>query len=136
MTDEKRSRTLRGLTADIAASYIVGHPPATTQLPKVIEVVHAALAALGPASAAVDVPTAPAVPIKRSIADGHLICLGCGVALKTLKRHLRAAHALAPHQYREKWRLPLSYPMVAPSYARQRSHHAKAMGLGTPPAKN
>jgi predicted transcriptional regulator len=70
------------------------------------------------------------VPVKRSIGTDHLVCLGCGIVLKTLKRHLRAVHAMTPQQYREAWRLQPTYPMVAPSYATQRSRHAKAMGLG------
>jgi predicted transcriptional regulator len=33
-------------------------------------------------------------------------------------------------QYREKWGLPLDYPMVAPKYAAARSLLAKKIGLG------
>jgi len=35
---------------------------------------------------------------------------------------------MSPEQYREKWRLPPDYPMVAPAYAQARS--TLAMGLG------
>jgi predicted transcriptional regulator len=41
-----------------------------------------------------------------------------------------SGRGLTPEQYREKWGLPIDYPMVAPSYARQRSELAKSMGLG------
>ena len=37
---------------------------------------------------------------------------------------------MTPEQYRAKWGLPSTYPMVAPNYAAQRSALAKAMGLG------
>jgi predicted transcriptional regulator len=37
---------------------------------------------------------------------------------------------LSPDQYREKWNLDSSYPMVAPNYAAARSQLAKKMGLG------
>ena len=48
-----------------------------------------------------------------------------------LKRHLKTAYNMSPEAYRERWGLPSDYPMVAPNYARQRSHLAKEIGLGT-----
>ena len=39
-------------------------------------------------------------------------------------------YGLTPDQYREKWSLDASYPMVAPNYAAARSQLAKKMGLG------
>lgn len=41
-----------------------------------------------------------------------------------------AKYGLTPEQYRETWGLPADYPMIAPSYARQRSELARASGLG------
>ena len=38
---------------------------------------------------------------------------------------------MTPEEYRERWGLPPDYPMVAPSYAQQRSNLAKKIGLGT-----
>jgi predicted transcriptional regulator len=52
-----------------------------------------------------------------------------------LKRHLMAAYKMTPLQYRQRWGLPASYPMVAPAYARQRSALAKKIGLGTTPRR-
>jgi predicted transcriptional regulator len=37
---------------------------------------------------------------------------------------------MTPDQYRAKWGLPDSYPMVAPEYAATRSALAKKSGLG------
>ncbi|MCJ2137542.1 MucR family transcriptional regulator, partial [Methylobacterium sp. J-026] len=51
----------------------------------------------------------------------------------TLKRHL-TSHGLDPRGYRDRYGLPADYPMVAPSYAEQRSALAKAIGLGQPGA--
>jgi len=59
------------------------------------------------------------VPIRKSITPDYLICLEDGKKLKMLKRHL-AGLGLTPAQYREKWKLPADYPMVAPNYAAQR----------------
>ena len=51
-----------------------------------------------------------------------------------LKRHLKARYDLTPEEYRQRWGLPPDYPMVAPSYAAQRSSLAKKIGLGRKPA--
>ena len=135
MSEDQKSRTLRQLTAEIAASYASRHQMTPADLPRVIEIVHSSLAALDPMSVTIDSATEPAVPVKRSIGATHLVCLGCGISLKTLKRHLRAVHDMTPQQYREAWKLPPTYPMVAPAYAQQRSRHAKQMGLGKRPSK-
>ena len=59
----------------------------------------------------------------------YLICLEDGKRFKSLKRHLRAQYNMTPEQYRDKWKLPADYPMVAPNYAVARSQLAKNMGL-------
>jgi predicted transcriptional regulator len=53
-----------------------------------------------------------------------------------LKRYLRSRYGLSPEEYRAKWGLPADYPMVAPSYAAQRSQFAKQIGLGRASAAN
>ena len=60
----------------------------------------------------------------------YIICLEDGRKFKSLKRHLRTAYDMTPDQYRAKWGLAPSYPMVAPNYAAARSELAKRMGLG------
>jgi predicted transcriptional regulator len=75
-------------------------------------------------------PKEPAVPVKRSITAGFLICLEDGRKFKSLKRHLRTKYNMSPEDYRAKWGLPKDYPMVAPDYAKARSELAKQMGLG------
>lgn len=73
---------------------------------------------------------APAVSISESVHDDYLISLEDGKPYRSLKRHLMAKHGLTPEDYRKKWGLPPDYPMVAPSYARDRSEVAKRIGLG------
>jgi predicted transcriptional regulator len=75
----------------------------------------------------------PAVPVKKSVFADHIVCLEDGKKLKMLKRHLMTSFQLTPEQYREKWGLPASYPMVAPNYAAHRSALAKSNGLGRKP---
>jgi predicted transcriptional regulator len=38
----------------------------------------------------------PAVPIRRSAANDHIVCLEEGKKLKMLKRHLQTDHGLTP----------------------------------------
>ena len=72
----------------------------------------------------------PAVNPKKSVHDDYIVCLEDGKKFKSLKRHLMTHYGLTPEQYREKWGLDASYPMVAPNYAAARSQLAKKMGLG------
>ena len=69
------------------------------------------------------------MPVKKSVTDDFIICLDDGKKFKSLRRHL-AVLGMTPDQYREKWNLPASYPMVAPAYSASRSSLAKSMGLG------
>ena len=123
-------RDLRGLTADIVAAYSGHHRTSARDLSAVIVAVHTALSSLLQPVAAPAIRRISAVPVKRSVAPGHLVCLECGVRLKILKRHLRAVHALTPQTYRDRWDLPADYPVVAPTYAADRANHARKMGLG------
>jgi predicted transcriptional regulator len=71
----------------------------------------------------------PAVPIDESITPDYVTCLEDGKQFKSLKRHL-GLHGMTPDEYRTKWGLAESYPMVAPKYAKARSRLAKKIGLG------
>ena len=118
------------LSADIVASYVSHNSVTPGGLPALIESVHSALTSLGAGEAIPKTEVlAPAVPIRKSITPGFLICLDDGKKFKSLKRHL-ASLGMTPGQYREKWGLPKDYPMVAPEYAATRSALAKKFGLG------
>ena len=52
-----------------------------------------------------------------------------GKPYKALKRHL-TKHGLTPAGYRERYKLPANYPMVAPGYSEQRRDVAARVGLG------
>lgn len=123
------------LAAAIVSSYVSNHQVPTSELGSLIASVHTAVSALRPSS---EPPVAhaklePAVPVKKSVRDDHIVCLEDGKKFKSLKRHLMTHYGLSPEQYREKWQLPHDYPMVAPSYALARSRLAKEMGLGRKP---
>src|SRR5450631_2365602 len=103
-----------------------------SEVPTLLESVHAAVsvaAGLGPRSAAIVDPPAPAISIRKSVTPDYLICLDDGKRYKSLRGHL-ASLGMTPEQYRAKWRLPPDYPMVAPNYAAKRSEMAKSFGFG------
>ncbi len=117
------------MTSKIVAAYVSNNPVQFSDLAGVINNVHEAMVGLQ-ATQSVGIDPIPAVSIKKSISDDYLICLEDGEKFKSLRRHLRSKYDMSPEEYREKWGLPSDYPMVAPSYARQRSALAKKMGLG------
>jgi predicted transcriptional regulator len=118
------------LSAKIVAAYVTHNSVTVSGLPALIESVHGALTNLGRVAVAPKAePLVPAVSVRKSITPEYLICLDDGKKFKSLKRHLGGL-GLTPEQYRAKWSLPASYPMVAPAYAAKRSELAKAIGLG------
>ena len=119
-------------TASIVAAYVSHNTIAADQVPALIARVQAALSQVagGQAVAGTGEALTPAVPVKRSVFPDYLICLDDGKKFKSLKRHLRTQYKMTPEQYRERWGLPVDYPMVAPNYAKTRSQLAKKMGLG------
>ncbi|TGE01967.1 MucR family transcriptional regulator [Methylobacterium nonmethylotrophicum] len=118
-----------GLAADIVGAYVSRNNVPASELPALIAATHAALAKLGtPPEPVVEKPTPP-VPIRKTVTPDHIISLEDGKPYKSLKRHL-TTRGLTPDQYRQKWGLPHDYPMVAATYAAQRSELAKSLGLG------
>ncbi|MBR1222639.1 MucR family transcriptional regulator [Bradyrhizobium sp. U87765 SZCCT0131] len=125
------AKTFIDLTAGIVSAYVSNNTTPASELPALINQVHAALVRVagGHVEAAPE-PAKPAVPVKKSMTSDYLVCLEDGKKFKSLKRHLRTQYNMSPEQYREKWGLPPDYPMVAPNYAVARSQLAKKMGLG------
>ena len=133
MAGESDTDVLR-LTAKLISAHVGNNQVAAAALPQLIQSVHRSLATAGMAEpASAPAPLTPAVPIRRSVAPDHIVCLEDGTKLKMLKRHLRTSHGMTPQQYREKWGLPADYPMVASNHARYRSSFAKQIGLGRKP---
>jgi predicted transcriptional regulator len=119
----------RRLTAQIVSAHVATNDVAVDQLPGLIRNVHQALATAGQVSAE-PVRAQPAVAANKSVFADHILCLDCGQSFKMLKRHLSTDHQMTPDEYRAKWDLPPSYPMVAAEYAATRSKLAKDNGLG------
>ena len=116
-------------TAQIVASFVSNNSVPGSELPALIRAVSDAVGSIASPDAGRETPN-PAVPIKKSVTPDYIICLEDGKKLKMLKRHLKTAYDMSPDEYRQRWGLPASYPMVAPNYAKQRSKLAKKIGLG------
>lgn len=131
MNENNESARIIELAADVVAAYVSNNSLPLSELPGLITEVHVALGRV--AGRGADAPAEaqkPAVPVKKSLTPDYLVCLEDGRKFKSLKRHLRARYGLTPEAYREKWGLPLDYPMVAPNYAKARSDLARETGLG------
>jgi predicted transcriptional regulator len=120
------------LAAGITSAYVSNNSVRVGDLAGLFGEIHSVLVRISSGTAVVAAPEAqtPAVSLKKSITNDHLICLEDGQRFKSLKRHLRTSHDMTPEQYRQKWHLASDYPMVAPTYAKARSALAKKIGLG------
>jgi predicted transcriptional regulator len=116
--------------ADIVTAYVGANALEPQALPALMKSVYDTLTTLSEAKPEPEDRQEPAVPIETSVSEDVIICLEDGLPFKSLKRHLRTKYDLTPEAYREKWGLPADYPMVAPSYAKQRSKLARESGLG------
>lgn len=119
------------LTVQLLSAYVTNNMVPSADLAGLIQSTRAALVAQTTTAQAESVPEyTPAVTVRKSLASReHLISLIDGRPYKTLKRHL-ASHGLTPAQYRERYSLASTYPMVAPGYSEQRREVAQRLGLG------
>ncbi len=141
MTEDKSSRKnnnseLLQLTVEVAVAYLKNNEVPVDKVPEFMSMIHDSLNKInGIDNEQEHEPLKPAISIRKSITPDYIICLEDGKKLKMLKRHIRTAYNLSPEEYRAKWNLPSDYPMVAPSYAAQRSEFAKKIGLGRSSSK-
>src|SRR3954451_18798985 len=106
-------------------AYLSNNSVTQADLRSLISTVHAALCGAANGKQAPEkVALPPPVSVKKSISPDYLFGMEDRKRYKSLKRHL-TARRLTPPQHREKWSLPVEYPMVAPSYAKARSALAK-----------
>jgi predicted transcriptional regulator len=122
-----------GLTVQLLSAYLANNTVASGDIAELIRSTKAALTEEPDAIAVSPEPETftPAVSVRKSLASPeHIISLIDGKPYKTLKRHL-ASRGLTPDEYRSRYGLPASYPMVAPAYAAHRRHVAQKIGLGS-----
>lgn len=134
MADQVERSILLELAAKIVSAHVANNHVDASGLPGLIQSVFDALSGVE-APAVVEQTLVPAVSVKQSVKQDHIVCLEDGKKLKMLKRHLMTAYNMTPDQYRAKWGLPRDYPMVAPDYAERRSVLARSIGLGRKPSE-
>ena len=123
---------LAAKAAAIVRAYVANHKVDQEDIPELLASILRSLMEMSAPSDSQAVKPAPkpAVPVRKSITPGYIICLEDGKKFKSLKRHLGAEHDLSASEYRDRWGLPADYPMVAPNYAKKRSQLAVETGLG------
>jgi predicted transcriptional regulator len=131
MADIEQS-DLTTLTVDLLSAYFANNTIDSASLAGLIKTTHDALKdlnATGPSADAAPEYT-PAVSVRKSLSSpDHIISMIDGKPYKTLKRHL-GTHGLTPAEYRERYKLPRDYPLVAKSYSEHRRKVAEQLGLG------
>ena len=117
MADQENRSELLELTSEIVAAHVSNNTLAVNDLPQLIKDVYFTLANVDE-NQGIPERLNPPVSIKKSVTPDFIVCLEDGKKLKMLKRHLKTAYNMTPEEYRQRWSLPLDYPMVAPNYAK------------------
>ncbi|GJE59479.1 MucR family transcriptional regulator [Methylobacterium trifolii] len=108
-------------TIDIVSVYLQRNNVDVTQVATLIKSVYSALRDVNEReSTKTDTPVDPPVPIAETVTPDYIISLEDGKPYKTLGRHL-LSRGLTPSQYRAKWGLDPSYPLIAANYAAERA---------------
>lgn len=131
MKQPKETFDIMELVTDVVSAYISNNTIEPADLPAFVQLVKRSLLSINaPYSLALTSRSEPAVPIEKSVQPDYIVCLEDGKKLKMLKRHLKTAYNMTPDDYRARWGLPITYPMVAPNYAATRQGIARKIGLG------
>ncbi|KEQ52658.1 MucR family transcriptional regulator [Sphingobium chlorophenolicum] len=132
---ENNQPDITTLTVQLVSAFVSNNNVASENLADLIRTTRLALTddpAAKPDEAAAPTYT-PAVSVRKSLSSPeHILSMIDGKPYKTLKRHL-ASHGLTPNDYRERYGLPKSYPLVAPNYSEARRAVATKLGLGRKP---
>jgi predicted transcriptional regulator len=122
--------SLLHLTASVVASFVSYNSVQAGELAALVSSVRRTFRDLNGLSQPEAPTQKPAIAINKSITPDLIYCLETGKGYRLLRRHLWTAFRMTPEQYRQKWKLPADYPMVAPGYSATRSALAIAAGLG------
>ena len=128
---ENTSSDITALTVQLLSAFVSKNEVSSEGLGELIKTTRAALTEDLAAPASPPEPEyVPAVTVRKSLSSpDHILSLIDGQPYKTLKRHL-AANGLTEKEYRERYSLSATYPMVAPNYSQMRRAVAEASGLG------
>ena len=126
----QRETDLLDMTAQIVTAHVSNNTVAIADMPRLIQLTHEGLSALGKAADPEPAKPVGAVSERASIKRDGLISMIDGKPYKMLRRHI-GQHGYTPESYRQTFGLSPNYPMVAPGYSEQRRQLALDHGLGT-----
>ena len=135
--DDGDQNPLAELVTKVAVAWLSNpsHQLAADEISALIERIYEGLAAFqakaGQGHRAIWAPGLeyiPAVTVEESLASkDHVLSMIDGKPYKALRRHV-AAYGLTPQQYRERYRLHPTYPMVAENHSATRRELARRIG--------
>jgi len=133
MSENLTAQEILAYTTEIISAYLANNEVSVENIPEVTKKAFSAIADITREAYNLRHRPAltPAVPVEESIHDDYIICLEDGKKLQMLKRHLSTVYNMTLEQYKERWGLPVDYPVVSPNYAKRRSDIAKTTGLGS-----
>ena len=133
MSENLTAQEIVAYTTEIISAYLANNEVSVENIPEVTKKAFSAIADITKEAYNLRHRPAltPAVPVEESIHDDYIICLEDGKKLQMLKRHLSTVYNMTLEQYKERWGLPVDYPVVSPNYAKRRSDIAKTTGLGS-----
>lgn len=130
---ETNSSDIATLTVQLLSAFVSKNEVPSDALADLIKTTRAALTEDLTASvsgSASEPEYTPAVSVRKSLSSpDHILSMIDGKPYKTLKRHL-SVNGLTEREYRARYNLPTSYPMVAQSYSQARRAIAAKNGLG------
>src|SRR5438477_11349744 len=98
MTDAA-GKSFIDLTANIVSAYLSNNPTPASEIPGLINQIHAALVRVSTGRAETPLePAKPAVSVKESMTADYLICLEDGKRVKSLKLQLRSQYNQTPKE--------------------------------------
>ena len=133
MSEILTPQEIMSFTTEIASAYLASNDVAIDEVQLVLKKIFASVAEISKEANNLKNRPAltPSVSIEESVNADYIICLEDGKKLQMLKRHLNTVYGMSIEQYKERWGLPLDYPVVSPNYAKRRSEIAKTTGLGS-----
>ncbi len=133
MSENLTAQEVVAYTTEVVSAYLANNEVSIDNIPEVMRKAFSAIAEITREAYNLRNRPAltPAVPVEESVHDDYIICLEDGKKLQMLKRHLSTVYNMTLEQYKERWALPVDYPVVSPNYAKRRSDIAKTTGLGS-----
>jgi predicted transcriptional regulator len=125
--------TATELAASLVAAYVENNSVSPAELGPLIANVYGALNTLGSPPAeitAVKSDKKTAAQIRASVHNDGIISFLNGQKFKTLRRHI-TSNGMTEMEYKDRFGLPKTYPLVCSESSAIRSALAKASGLGS-----